>query len=362
VVTERAHAAELLVPSEDYETPSVKTPGISYTISDCERGLPQTANAEQIEETRFTVTVDGRYIHFEDMMVANCCTPISNLWLEMTIDYNIITVYEREELPRHPCTCICDYPVDANAGPFVSGTYTLEVYEDYGGFIGSTTVTFNHIPVAVTGQNEVEYAWIDGLAEVTLDGSGSYDEDDEDGDELTYLWRWSLDGNEYDTNGVNPTIELPVGQHEIELVVNDGFADSEPNYAVITVIEPIEGTLWIWPQTIHRRLPQRNITALLHLPQGITKDQIDGNTKLLLYPGEIEAVQQYIWPYCAKGVRHVSILAIFDTDELLDTVEQPGQVQLDVVGRLKTGQYFFGRDTTRIINRHHWSWPGGIGK
>jgi hypothetical protein len=99
--------------------------------------------------------------------------------------------------------------------------------------------------------------------------------------------------------------------------------------------------------------------ALLRLPQGITRDQIDGNTKLLLYPGEIEAVQQYIWPDYANGIRHVSILAIFDRDELLDTVDQAGQVQVDVVGQLKTGQYFFGKDTIRIINRYRWPWPGG---
>jgi hypothetical protein len=214
-------------------------------------------------------------------------------------------------------------------------------------------------PIAVAGPNLVAYAWFDGIAGVTLNGSGSYDAD---GDELTYLWQWSIDGNDYETNNVNPTIELPVGQHTIELVVNDGWKDSEPNQVVITVVEPLEGTLWICPQIIHRRLPQRNIMAFLRLPQGITRDQINGNTKLLLYPGEIEAVEQYIWPYFVKGVRHISILAIFDTDELLDAVEQPGRVQLDVVGQLKTGQYFFGQDNIRIINPYHRPWLDGTKK
>jgi hypothetical protein len=208
-----------------------------------------------------------------------------------------------------------------------SGNYFVAIAAGY--FYSLTLININ--PTAVAGPNQVEYAWIDGITEVTLDGSGSYDDD---GDELTYLWRWSIDSNDYEANGVSPTIELPVGQHTIELTVNDGWKDSEPNQVTITVIEPLEGTLWIWPQTIHRRLPQRNITAMLCLPQGITRDQIDRNSKLLLYPGEIEAVQQYIWPYCANGVRHVSIFAIFDRDELLDAVEQPGRVKLDVVGQL----------------------------
>ena len=58
-------------------------------------------------------------------------------------------------------------------------------------------------------------------AEVTLDGSGSYDPD---GDPLTYTWTW--DGNT--ATGVNPTVELPLGSTTITLVVNDGeLSDSD---------------------------------------------------------------------------------------------------------------------------------------
>jgi hypothetical protein len=110
-------------------------PGIEYEISPCEwMGMSAT---EQLDDTRFTVTVVGRSIHFEDMMVANCCA--TELWLEMNVAGNLITINERE-YAEYPCTCICDYPVTATMGPFGPGTYTLEVYEDYGGFIGSTTV------------------------------------------------------------------------------------------------------------------------------------------------------------------------------------------------------------------------------
>ena len=112
-------------------------PGVEFQITPCQMYLSET---EQLDETRFTVTVEGRRIHFEDMMVANCCTPIQNLWIEMTVNGFLITIYENEELPQNPCLCICDYPVTATLGPFEAGTYILEVYEDFGGFIGSTTV------------------------------------------------------------------------------------------------------------------------------------------------------------------------------------------------------------------------------
>lgn len=65
-------------------------------------------------------------------------------------------------------------------------------------------------------------------AEVTLDGSGSYDPD---GDSLTYTWTW--DGNA--ATGVNPTVELPLGTTTITPVVNDGELNSEPDIVDITV-------------------------------------------------------------------------------------------------------------------------------
>jgi len=119
------------------DTPAVG-PGITYQIDDCnletEGGL---AVVSQSGELRFSVTVEGSFIHFEDMMVANCCP--DELGLEMTVVDSIITIYETEYTPGG-CRCICDYPVTATLGPFEPGIYILEVYEDWTGFIGSTIV------------------------------------------------------------------------------------------------------------------------------------------------------------------------------------------------------------------------------
>ncbi len=115
-------------------------PGIIYEIEDCNQEASVSFTAEPPDKTRFTVTVEGLYIHFEDMMVANCCP--DELGLEMTVEDSTITIYETEYTPGG-CWCICDYPVTAMLGPFEPGIYTLEVYEDYGGFIGSTTVVID---------------------------------------------------------------------------------------------------------------------------------------------------------------------------------------------------------------------------
>jgi len=118
--------------------PSASEPGITYQIEKCEPNSFRSLATNQAIETRFSVTVEGLYIHFKDMMVANCCT--EELGLEMTVEENLITIYEIEYIPG-VCFCICDYPVTATLGPFEPGTYILEVYEDWGGFIGSTAIT-----------------------------------------------------------------------------------------------------------------------------------------------------------------------------------------------------------------------------
>ncbi len=258
----------------------------------------------------------------------------------------------------------------------------------------------NHIPVADAGPNQTAYAWIDGFAEVTLDGSASYDED---GDELTYIWK--VDGKIITTNAdgiinmldyaaalkqstaenlslylaamaeawlstpASPnwnsnldiasndaiiTIRLPVGVHTIELIVNDGIDDSEPNYTIVTVIEPLSCHLRVLPEVINRKSHQRHIMAWLTLPSEITRADVNDAVPLSLYPGGIEADGQYVFENWMGQDRHISILAFFDKAELMSAVPDNGRADLQVVGRLKSGRYLYGCDTVRIINPPCW--------
>jgi len=116
----------------------VAQPGMTYRIDDCDPETYRMETAQLSGQNRFTVTTEGIYIHFEDIMVANCCPEYVEL--KMQIDGNRITIHETEYTPAG-CWCICDYPVTATIGPLEAGTYTIEVYEDSGGFIGSATVT-----------------------------------------------------------------------------------------------------------------------------------------------------------------------------------------------------------------------------
>ena len=215
------------------------------------------------------------------------------------------------------------------------------------------SLTFNQPPVANAGPDQTAYARGNGMAEVELDGS---DSNDPDGDELTYLWTWTIDGNIYEANGVNPTIELPVGEHTIELIVNDGIGDSEPDYVNMNVVAGLEADMWMRPRVINRSNRMLRLMVLVRLPEGINKNQIDRDEPLMLYPGDggegIEAIWQTIIQSRGHGARRTKIFAFFDKAELMDAVPDNGRVELEVVGKLKTGQYYYGSDTVRIIEAH----------
>jgi hypothetical protein len=85
-------------------------------------------------------------------------------------------------------------------------------------------------PVADAGPDQwVECTGTQG-AQVTLDGSGSVDPDD---DELDYTWSGPFGGT---ATGVNPTITLPCcDAHVITLEVTDGEVGSSFDTVVITV-------------------------------------------------------------------------------------------------------------------------------
>ncbi|MHA2027888.1 MAG: hypothetical protein ACW99A_12190 [Candidatus Kariarchaeaceae archaeon] len=86
-------------------------------------------------------------------------------------------------------------------------------------------------PVADAGpdQENIEQTSYEG-AEVTLDGSGSYDPND---DPLTYNWTW---GEDNFALGVTPTITLPLGTTTVNLTVFDGI-DYDWDLVNITIVD-----------------------------------------------------------------------------------------------------------------------------
>ncbi|RKY06979.1 MAG: hypothetical protein DRP66_07705 [Planctomycetota bacterium] len=194
----------------------------------------------------------------------------------------------------------------------------------------------NIAPIADAGDGQTVYLCEEDTAEVELDGSGSMDADD---DELEYFW---FIGDEQIAEGVNPTVELGAGEYLIELIVYDGIEESEPDEVVVTVVGPVEADVHIVPRVINRNSRGRKVTAIITLPEGIGKNDIDG--EFTLYPGEIKAGPQIVREN--NGI--VKVFALFDKGALVAAVSSNGPVELTVVGRLTTGECVSGRDSVRI--------------
>jgi len=91
------------------------------------------------------------------------------------------------------------------------------------------TVTDNQAPIADAGPDQtVEQISAVG-ANVTLDGSGSSDPDN---DTLSYFWNWTGGS----ASGVSPTVTLPAGMTNITLTVGDGEFNATDT-VVITVAD-----------------------------------------------------------------------------------------------------------------------------
>jgi parallel beta-helix repeat protein len=224
-----------------------------------------------------------------------------------------------------------------------------------GGRIDMGAYEFNHQPVAVAGPNQTVYAWLDGLADVALVGSASYDDDN---DLLDFYWSWTIDGNTYEANGINPTIKMPVGIHTIELIVDDRIDLSEPDYCTITIINAIRGKLILSPNVLQTKNRGKWVIATLYLPP-VIGEKVNTTVPLRLYPSGIEAKYQYFSKYRRFGCAPTIAIAFFDKQQVIDALG-PGRFEVDVVGQFLSGRFLFGSDSIKITtpkpppNPWHW--------
>jgi hypothetical protein len=133
----------------------------------------------------------------------------------------------------------------------LAGTYEIELVVNDGTVDSepdTVSIEANTPPVASAGDDQI----VETGATVTLDGSGSTDAD---GDELTYRWRLTTvpEGSTLELTGVetdaltgaetaNPSFVADLaGTYEVELVVNDGKVDSEPDTVTIVAFDQLIG-------------------------------------------------------------------------------------------------------------------------
>jgi len=197
------------------------------------------------------------------------------------------------------------------------------------------TIIGNSKPRASAGASKTLYAWPNEngreTAEVTLDGSATYDPDPNQ--QLTYTWY--LKGKVFAT-GPQPEVELDAGLNTITLSVNDGI-ESASAFVYMSVVAPFEAMqLRVTPWIINRKVAHKHIMIVLRLPNGIDWRTVD-RTDLELWPGGLKPIHTRSW-----GGKRVKISAIFDKEQLLDAVDEDGYITFKVYGKFKFGRAFRG--------------------
>jgi hypothetical protein len=149
--------------------------------------------------------------------------------------------------------------------------------------------------------------------------------------------------------GVNEDIDGNIRPFDFPDVDHNGKLPDFDMGAYEAVIRT-EVNVWIVPRTINRRSRLPKILAVVRLPEGVGKDEIELDKPLMLYPGCIKATPQYVVQSGRRGSQTTIIFAFFDKTKLMEAVTDNGRVQLRVFGIFETGQYFYGTDKITLIS------------
>lgn len=234
--------------------------------------------------------------------------------------------------------------------PIGQHTITLVVYDGvYSSLPDTVVITVtqaNQPPIADAGPDQAKFTAPGEFAHVALDGSGS---SDPEGSVLQYTWSWTVGNQTFQTTGVNPVVQLPIGQYTIQLVVFDGTLYSAPDQVSIFIDAFHEAPLWLWPYNVNRQDTSLYLLGMLKL-SNVVKTDVDLSEPLVLYPSGVEAVYQHTTQIEDGGTIITTVFVMFDEEDVLNAIPQNGLVPLTIWGQLVSGEPFSGTDTVVLTH------------
>ncbi len=197
----------------------------------------------------------------------------------------------------------------------------------------------NNISIVDTLPKEVSF--------ITADGDGMFGQYDP----IAHTYKWSYRSLPAGSPGDCLTLVVQVneGTTPDKTITNFAAIDSDEtgpattSVDVITHERPLVAALSVRPNMLRRNGCYESILAIMELPQGIGKQDIK-DEPLILNPGDIKASSQLI----SGTSDRAEVRAWFDTAQLMDAVPGYGEVKVIVVGKLKSGQTFFGEEVIYI--------------
>jgi hypothetical protein len=203
-----------------------------------------------------------------------------------------------------------------------------------------TVTQGNQPPVANAGPDQSVTMTSGTTTSVTLNGAGSYDPD---GVVTQYLWSWTINGQLSQRTGVNPIIQLPVGQHTITLVVSDGMLTSPADQVVITVTQSAQAQVEIWTDPITPYDSQAYVLMLVTLPN-TQSTNVNISVPMTLFPGGVQSIAQNAW----QNGNDTIMIVMFNETAVLNAIPTNGPTTLTVNGQLMSGLQFYGSDSVTI--------------
>jgi len=161
---------------------------------------------------------------------------------------------------------------------------------------------------------------------------------------------------------MNPYITLPVWEHQIEPIVDDGIDLSGPDYCTATVISAVKAKLFLAPQVLNEQGRDGQIIAMLSMPEGVRRSDIDHSEPLVFYPSEVQSRYSCVFELYDRSGKQVYVMGAFDKSDCLDNLSV-GFNDVQIAGRFKSGRYFYGGGRLYVAGQHRlWRIAAPVGR
>lgn len=176
---------------------------------------------------------------------------------------------------------------------------------------------------------------------------------------LTALLAWGQTGEDYDLS--RSTVSsgggtISGGDFTLTVTIGEPYAGvmTGGDFTLIGGISlgyfgpPIEAAMQFTPQTLNRNSKGKWVKAHFLLPEEFCLQDVNVNKPVLARPMGIDSHHINVF-VDDEGL--VWVEAAFDREAFCGAVTDNAPVEVTVIGSFTTGQYFYGSDTIRTIDR-----------
>ncbi|MHC4345751.1 MAG: GTPase [Planctomycetota bacterium] len=136
-------------------------------------------------------------------------------------------------------------------------------------------------------------------------------------------------------------------EHIIQLIVNDGLADSQPDEVVVEVLPSMSFSMRFTPTALNPEREGKWVKAHFVLPEGYVVEDVNSSAPARIEPSGIES--EYVNVFVnEEGL--VEVEAGFDPAAFCQAGLQGQVIEVAVSGLLADGQYFCGADQIKVTN------------